>query len=208
MKREWKRVSKERIARIVALRDGGLSWSGVGKQVGMEKGNVSRIYRRIKGIKGVGIGEVVDVSVEDKEEVLHLAKGMREREIIKLEEQIAIVDKAVTQEKADSAPFQALVISKGVLIDKRNLMRGMPTERISVEDVRSMPTYQLIQIINAPLRPEEKEIIDVENRKGLPGGEGGGEAGSAGGGIPAVGGEVVDVQAELDTEVIPPESKA
>lgn len=64
--------------------------------------------------------------------------------------------RSITFEDIENAGLRDKMVSAGIALDKRNLLRGLPTERISIEDREALS--RLLPIIEREARRREVEI--------------------------------------------------
>ncbi len=89
-------------------------------------------------------------------EVLPPGSFKLDRHLQSLDHTIERVLGGLTQKKVDKAGIRDLAVAYGILIDKKQLLEGKPTQILSIEERREMP--QLLRLLLAEAERREMTL--------------------------------------------------
>jgi len=141
-------------ARVIGLKKAGLSnyliWQRL--KPAISKGSVYRLLKSMPKIEQ-----------ENKDNNIYnnIIEKVKKDEIEILNAQISLIDSNLTDDKAYKESFRSLVVSKAVLLDKRELLSGRATERIDVEGMTHQERIVFIRTGHLPERMGDSRIKDL-----------------------------------------------
>lgn len=156
--------------RVVHLRDvEGMKWTEIGRQLGRDRKNCQHAYQRAKARileQGPASSQELQELQEACDEALEKARGKIDDKMLS-EGASEVALKALwhilhDKRKWDRATIRDFSAVSGLMIDKRQLLRGEPTQITKIQDIRKLD--EQLEILLKELQ-RRGELIDVTPEK-------------------------------------------